>query len=162
VEFLGVHALRLHELVHYHHPLLVVTVAMAPTTSTAASPRTLVSVSTRVVMSVVEALRRSLVLLLFSLSGKHSDHDGRHFIRVADLKESVGMLPSLFADGAEVEVLHDTALVANTLDGVDSTAVTLGLVLNSLVSSGVLGSTRSIDHVSTFSFLAYFEVLVFH
>merc|ERR1712070_49863 len=49
-------------------------------------------------LSVSVTLRRSLVLLLFSFSGKHSNHNSRHFIRVTDLEESMGMLSSLFAD----------------------------------------------------------------
>jgi len=106
VELLGSHALGFHEFVHNHHPLLVVTVTsmVTPTTgtSTAASPRTL-TVSTRLVLSVVVVLRRSLVLLL-SFSGKNGNHHTRDFLRVSDLEEGVRVLDSLLADGAEVEV----------------------------------------------------------
>jgi hypothetical protein len=71
-------------------------------TSTAASPRTLTA-STRLMLSVVVMLRRSLVLLL-SFSGKNGDHHTGDFIRVSDLEESVRVLYSLLTDGAEVEV----------------------------------------------------------
>jgi hypothetical protein len=54
-------------------------------------------------------------------------------LRLLNLEESVVVASSLFAHGAEIEVLADAALISDSLDRTDSTAVTSNILVDHLL-----------------------------
>jgi hypothetical protein len=75
----------------------------------------------------------SFLLFLFSLFGKYSHHHDRVLTRVLDSQEGMRMGKSLFTFRAVVEVLANTALVANSKDRANITTVTLDVFMNDLI-----------------------------
>jgi hypothetical protein len=75
----------------------------------------------------------SFLFFLFSLFRKYSHHHDRVLTRVLDSQEGMRMRKSLFAFRAVVEVLANTALVANSKDRANITTITLDVFMNDLI-----------------------------
>jgi hypothetical protein len=83
-------------------------------------------------------LRLSRLLLAFEFR-QDGDHDIWVLRWLLDLEEWVAVRQALFAAAAEIKVLTDSALVANTNDGVDITAITGDILMDDLaVASSVV------------------------
>ena len=136
-----------HELLDHvlDHVFTTATSTTAATASTSASTASMLAA--KGVHHLVDEVLGVFLFLLCSLGVllvEHGDHDVGGTSVLANLEEGVLVAETLLTLSTVVEVLADTALVAETLDRADTTAITSDILMDdfglfrSLLSSGQL------------------------
>jgi len=145
-----------HEFFHHVTEGRATSSTMAASTAaatTTASAAAVLTTGAESLHHLVDQLHGALGLFLLGsgvLLFEHGNHDVRGTSRHTDLEEGMLVAKTLFAGSAEVEVLADTALVAQASDWASATAVARHILMDNFSVLGSLLNSRQIIGLKKF------------